>query len=159
VTSQSERLRDGAIGGEKPLGLAWRFKPPHAPFPLAVGLMGVFRPLHCAIAFQLIGDDQPWDVMASFEEFPEELLGCPLIPSAQHQDLEDVAVLIHRMPQIMALPFDRQKDLLEMPLVALSRAATAQLVGMDLPKFPPPLAGGFIRHESTTREQQFLDVW
>jgi len=45
-----------------------------------------------------------------------------------------------------------------MPRVAWSRAATAHLVGIRLPKLPAPRADRFVRHEYTTREQQFLDV-
>jgi hypothetical protein len=90
VASQSEMRHDGPIGGEETLGLAWRFKPLHAPFPLAGGLTGVF------------GDNHPWDVLASFEELPEELLGCRFIPSALHQDLEHVTVLLHRPKEPIA---------------------------------------------------------
>jgi len=87
-----------------------------------------------------------------------ELLGCRLILSALPQDIEPGTVLLHRPPQLMALPIDRQKDLIEMPRVAWSRAATAQLVGIRLPTLPAPRADRFVRHESTTREQHCLDV-
>ena len=36
----------------------------------------------CTIAFQLIGDDDPWDVVAAFEELAEELLCRLLVASA-----------------------------------------------------------------------------
>lgn len=150
-------------------------KPRHASFPLPGGLVGIFRaivyvsvlpvlhtlehlPLRGAIAVQLVGDHHLWDVLASVEALPAELLGCRLIPSALPQDIAHVTVLLHRPPQLMALPIDRQKDLIEMPRVAWSRAATAHLVGIRLPKLPAPRADRFVRHEYTTREQQFLDV-
>jgi hypothetical protein len=97
-------------------------------------------PLRGAIAVQLVGDHHPWDVLASVEALPAELLGCRLIPSALPQDLAHVTVLLHRPPQLMALPIDRPKDLIEMPRVAWSRAATAHLVGIRLPKLPAPRA-------------------
>jgi hypothetical protein len=175
VASQSEMLRDGTIGSAETLGLAWRFKPRHAPFPLPGGLVGVFRaivyvsvlpvlhtlehlPLRGAIAVQLVGDNHPWDVLASAEALPAERLGCRLIPSALPQEIEPVTVLLHCPPQLMARPMDRQKDRIAMPRVAWSRAATAHLVGLRLPTRPAPRADRFVRHEDTTREPQCLDV-
>jgi hypothetical protein len=42
VASRAKVLGNRTIGGEEPLGLPGRFKPLHAPFPLAGRLVGVF---------------------------------------------------------------------------------------------------------------------
>jgi len=112
VTSRAEVLRDGTIRREKALGVTRGLEPPHVPFPLARRLVGVFRPivqvavlpvfdaredlsLRRAVAFQPIGDDDPWHVPAALEELAEERLGSVLIPPALHENIQDVAVLIH----------------------------------------------------------------
>jgi len=53
------------------------------------------------VAFQLIGDDDPWDVLAPFEELAEERLGGALIAPSLHQNIEHGPVLIDRPPQIV----------------------------------------------------------
>lgn len=97
--------------------------------------MGVFRPivqvavlpvfdaredlaLRRAVAFQPIGDDDPWHAPAPFEELAEEFLGRVLVPPALHENIQDVAVLIHRPPQIVTFAVNSEKDLIQMPLVA-----------------------------------------
>ncbi len=84
MPARAEVLGNRTIRGEKPLGLSWGLEPLHAPLPLAGGLMGVLcavieravlpvfdtgqaLPLCRPIAFELIGDEHPWDVLASFE--------------------------------------------------------------------------------------------
>jgi hypothetical protein len=105
VTSRAEVLGDGTIRREEALGVTRGLEPLHALFALACRLVGVFGaivqvavlpvfyarqdlPLGRPIAFQPIGDDDPWNVPASFEELAEELLGRVLVPSALHQDIE-----------------------------------------------------------------------
>ncbi len=85
------------MGGEETLGGPGGFEPPHVPFPLARRLVGVFRPivqvavlpvfdaredllLGRPVASQPIGDNDPWNVPAFFEELAEESLRRPLVP-------------------------------------------------------------------------------
>jgi hypothetical protein len=48
-------------------------------------------------AFQLIHDDDPWDIVTAFEALAEELLGGLLIPPTLDQNVEDMAVLDRRL--------------------------------------------------------------
>jgi hypothetical protein len=76
VGSRAERLGAGSIRGEEPLCMTRRFELLHVPLPLACGLVGNLRAvielpvlamLHpredlllcCAVALQLVGDDDP----------------------------------------------------------------------------------------------------
>jgi hypothetical protein len=70
---------------------------------------------------QRIGDDDPWDIVAAFEELVEELLGGFLIPPTLDQSVEDLAVLIDCSPQIVTLTLDCQKDLIRGRTGALPR--------------------------------------
>jgi hypothetical protein len=126
-TSGPEVLCDGTIGGEEALGLPWGLEPWQAPFTLARGLVGVFRPmvqvpvlpvldpreplpLRGPIAFQPIGDDDSRDVLTPFEPLPKELRGSCLVAAALHENIEPIPVLIHRPPQVMSLAVDREEN-------------------------------------------------
>src|SRR5215510_11404931 len=65
------------------------------------------------IALQLVRNDDPRHVLQSLQQLAEKLLRRLFVASALHQDIEDGVVLIHRTPQIMAFPVDRQKDLVD----------------------------------------------
>jgi hypothetical protein len=170
VASRAETLCNGTIRNQEPLGLSWRFKPLHVSFSLARRLVGVLGTIvqiamlpmfdtgqelaHGGpVASQLICDDHSWDVPQTLEQFAEERFRGDLVAPALHQDIEHVPVLIHRPPQIMALTINGQKDLIEMPPIAWSRAATAQLVGILLAKLPAPFADGFVRYCDATFKQ------
>jgi hypothetical protein len=152
--------------------LPWRLESLHAPLPLAGRLVGVFcpivevavlpmfyarqdLPLGSPVAFQPIGDDDPWNVPASFEELAEELLGGTLVPPALHQDIEHSPILIHSPPEIMALPIDREEDFIQMPLVAWPRASASELIGIGLAEFPTPFADRLIGDDDAAYEQEF----
>ena len=106
-----------------------RREPPHSPFPLTGGLMGVFGaiieiavlpmlhtgedlPFGGAIARQFIRDHHPGDIRQTFEELPEELLGSALVAASLYEDIKHVAVLIDGAPQILPLAMNRQKHLI-----------------------------------------------
>src|SRR5689334_13509543 len=73
------------------------------------------------IALQLIGDDHARHVGYPLEQLAKELLRRVLIAAALHQDSEDIVVLIHRAPQVMARAMDRQEHLIQVPLIARAR--------------------------------------
>jgi hypothetical protein len=72
-----------------------------------------------------------------------------------YQDIADVVVLVDSAPQVMALPVDRQKYLVEVPLVTWLGASTLQLIRVVLPKFQTPLTDGLMGHGDATLEQEF----
>jgi hypothetical protein len=95
--------------------MARRFDPPHGPFPLARRLVRVLPtiieismllmldswqdlPLRRAIARQLIRDDDSRDVAQPLQQLAEARLRGGLITSMLHENIKDMAVLIHRPP-------------------------------------------------------------
>jgi hypothetical protein len=158
VTSRAEVLHDGTISREEPLGLSGRLEPLHPSFALTRRLMGVRgvtleravrqlfhapheRSLGGSITAQLIRDDDPWSILASFEELAEKFLRRRLVPPALHQDIEDMAVLIDRPPEVMPLTTNREKDLIQMPRINSLGTPAPQLIGIRLPELPAPLPG------------------
>jgi hypothetical protein len=107
-------------------------------------------PLRSTIALQCIRDDDAWDILTPFEQCAKELLRGLRIPPTLHQDIEDVVILIHRAPQVMAFAIDREAYLVQVPLVARSRPSATELIRVGLSKLPAPLADRFVGHSDAT---------
>ena len=130
---------------------------------IEIPVLAVLHPrqhlLFCGtIAFELVRDDDPRNILAALEQLAEEFLGRVFVPQPLDQDIQDMTVLIHRPPQVVAFAMDCQKDLIEVPLVAWSGTPAAQLVGIGLPKLPAPVAYRLIRQDDATCRHQLLDV-
>jgi hypothetical protein len=98
------------------------------------------------------------NVPASFEELAEELLGGGLVPPPLHQDVQDIPLLIHGPPEIMALPIEREEDFIQMPLVASPGPSMPEPIRIGLAEFAAPLADGLIGHDNPTGEQEFFHI-
>src|SRR3712207_1428257 len=97
MPSWTEVLGDGPLGGKEALYMSWGLETLQAPLPLAGRLVGILRavievamlpmfdagqelPLRGAVTLELIGHDDPRDILAPFQELAEELLGRGPIP-------------------------------------------------------------------------------
>src|SRR5262245_10316631 len=157
----SEVLGNGTIRRQKALRMARRFEPLHTIFALTRRPMRVLTavieiptlpmfhsgqdlPFGRAITLELVRDDHPWHVLQALEQLTKKLLGRLFVAPTLHQDVEDVVVLLHGTPQIMAFAMNRQKHLVQVPFVAWLGASTLQPIRVVLPKLPTPLADGFM---------------
>ena len=100
-----------------------------------------------SITLQFISDNHAWHILYSFEELTEKSFRCLFVASALDENVEHVAILIHRSPEIVSLPTDGEEDLIHMPRVATTRATTAQFIGRGLTKFQTPLPHSFRGHD------------
>ena len=57
-----------------------------------------------------------------------------LIPVRLDENIKDVTVLVHGSPEVVPLPLDRDKDLVEVPCVPQLPSAMPQLSGKLLTK-------------------------
>jgi hypothetical protein len=73
-------------------------------------------------------------------------------PPALQQDVQHVAVLIDRPPQVVEILVDRKKDLIQMPLITWLGPPAPQLIGVSVAKLQAPLADGLIGHDLPTDE-------
>src|SRR5262249_46662813 len=175
MPSGAEVLGNGAIRRQKTLGMPGRLEPLHAILTLPCGAMRVLTPVievaalpvlyswqylafGRAIAFEFIRNDDPWHVPQPLQELTEKLLRRVLVAAALHQDVEDVVVLVDRTPEVMTLTMNREKDLIQVPLVTWLRASTLQLIGVVLPKLQTPLADGLVRHLDAALKQELLHI-
>ena len=78
------------------------------------------------------------DERLSLHQFAHQPPRCRRIAPALHQHVEHGALLIHRSPQVVPLPSDREKHHIEAPRVSRPRPPAARLVGELLAKLLAP---------------------
>jgi hypothetical protein len=115
-------------------------------------------PLGCAIAAELIRDDDARDVRQPFQQPAEESLGRSLVSPALHQDIKHVAVLIHRPPEIMVLTLNGEKHPIQMPLVPRPGAAATELIRILLSILPALIAHGFVGQHNAPFSHHLFDI-
>src|SRR5215471_6817543 len=175
MPSGSKVLGNRSVRRQKALGMTRRLQPLHTILTLTRGTMGMLTPVvqiatlavfdpgqdlsfGRAVALQLLRDDDPRDISQALEQLAKELLRRVLIAPALDQNVEDVVVLVDSAPQVMTFAMNRQKHLVQVPLVTWLGASMLQPVRVVLPKFQTPLANGFMGDVDPAFEQQFLHV-
>jgi hypothetical protein len=88
----------------------------------------------------------------------EKLLRRVLVAAALHENIEYVTILIDGPPEIMPCAVDREKDLIQVPLVARLGAPATELIGIRLPELLAPLPDRFVGDDDSTSEQQLFDI-
>jgi hypothetical protein len=66
-----------------------------------------------------------------------------------------MAVLIHGTPPIVAFAVDREKDLIEVLLIAWSGASATRGIRIHLPELPAPAAHGFMGQDDAACGHEF----
>src|SRR6516162_8394394 len=167
--------RDAAERGQESLRVPDRLEAFHRPLALPgrlVRVLGavvqVLRPamLHRwhelavgdLVAGELVGDDHPGYVSQALEQSAEELLCGQRVSARLDQNVEHVAVLVDRAPQVSLCAVDLNEHLIQVPFVARPRTTTAQLVRVLLPEPVAPGPDRLIGHVDTTFEHQLLHV-
>src|SRR5262249_29174974 len=161
------------IGGEKALRVPWGLESLHPSLALPCWLMGVLRAvveipmltvldsrqnlaLCRSVALQLVGDAHPWHRGEAFEQLPKELLRGLLVPTTLDENVEDIAVLVNRPPEVMSFAMHRDAYLVQVPFIARARTAPTEGICIGLTKLPAPLAARFVGYDHPTDEQQFF---
>ncbi len=175
MAADTKEILDGSVHREKPLRVGSRFESAHLTLPLPGRLVRDFRPIvrvlvravdrrrhHGAaggwVTAQFVGDQSSRDAALSFQQLPEEAEGGPPVAPRLHEDVEDVAVLVHSTPQILPPPLDLQEQLVEIPGVALAAPAVPQPARVVEPELPTPLPNGLVRHGDTPFGEEILDI-
>ncbi len=81
-----------------------------------------------------------------------------LVAPTLHQDIEPLAVLSDRPPQIVPLAVDPEQDFIEVLLISRLWPPAPELIGLLLPKLATPLPDSFVRHGHAADEQEFFHV-
>jgi hypothetical protein len=66
--------------------------------------------------------------------------------------------LVYGSPEIVPFAMDGQEHFVQMPRVTKSRAPSPQLIGIDLPELPAPIAHRFVRQDDAALRHQRFDI-
>src|SRR6476659_6122816 len=110
------------------------------------------------VAGELVSDDHPGHLPQALEQSAEELLCGPRVSARLDQNVEHVAVLVDRAPQVPLCAVDLDEHLIQVPFVAQPPTTTAQLVRVLLPEPVAPGPDRLIGHVDTTFEHPLLHV-
>jgi len=80
------------------------------------------------------------------------------VPSALNQDLEDLALMIDRAPQIHMLAGDPDDHFVEMPAITRSRTAPPQSPSDRRSEFEHPTANALVGDVEPTLGKQILNI-
>ena len=120
--------------------------------------MGQDRALRRGVAFELVGHDHARHVLQAAQQLAQEPLGGPGIAPALDEDVEHMAVLVHRPPEVVLLAADADEHLIHVLFVARPWPAPLQLI-RELPtKAQAPLADALVTDHDAAGGQDRLDV-
>ena len=110
------------------------------------------------VAAQLVGHEPHGFLSLTLQELSEEFPRRPRVPTGLYEDVDQITVLIHGAPEILALTVDRHEDFIQEPRISESTLSALQLPSVIGAEFPAPLPNGFVRHDDASFGQQILDI-
>ena len=123
-----------------------------------VGDTGHDVPLGHSVAAQLVGHETTRFLSLTLQEFSEESPRRPPVPTGLDEKVNQVTVLVHGAPQILALTGDRDEDFVQQPRISESTLTSLQPPGVIGAELPAPLPNRFVRHDDAAFGQQILDI-
>ena len=110
------------------------------------------------VAAQLVGHEPHGFLSLTLQQSAKESPRCTPVPTGLYEDVDQVTVLIHRAPEILALTVDRHEDFVQEPRISESTLASLQLPSVVGAELPAPLANGFVGHDDSSFGQQILNI-
>ncbi len=110
------------------------------------------------VTAKLVSDQPARDTALPFQQLPEESYRGAPIPPRLDQDVEHVAVLVHRAPEILLAAVECDEQFVEMPRVALWTAQPPERAGVVPAECQAPLPDGFVSDRNAPLGQQVLNV-
>ena len=170
-----KEIQDDSVNRQESLGLSDGLEPSHLSLPLSGWLMGDLGPIvgvaagvvnngrhyssmRCPITPQLVGHQPPRFASLALQELAKEPLGCTPIATRLHENVEDVAVLINSVPEILSLTLDRDQELIQVPGVAQATFSPLELSSVLSTKLPRPLSDGLVGHDDAALSQEIFDI-
>ena len=110
------------------------------------------------VASQPVGNQLPRWPLLLLQNFAKEALSGSLVSVARDQDIEDIAILVHRSPKITACATDRDEQLVSVPDVTETTLSPPQGSGIRRSKLPAPGSNGFVGHGDAALGKKVLDI-
>ena len=94
----------------------------------------------------------------AFQQLPEEPHRSATIPPRLDQYIEDVAVLVHRAPELLLATVERDEELVEMPRVTLLTAPAPKRAGIARTERQTPLADRLVGDRDAALGEEVLNI-
>ncbi len=110
------------------------------------------------VAAQLVGHEPHRFLSLTLQEPPKESPRRTRVPAGLDEDVDQVTVLVHRAPEILALTVDPYEDFVQEPRISESTLSALQPPRVVKAELPAPLPNRFVRHDDSPFGQQILDI-
>ncbi len=110
------------------------------------------------IASKLVGNELPGWPPLVFQHLAKEAFGGSLVSVACDQNIQDIAVLVHRSPKIMTFAADCDEHFVHVPHVAEPALSSPQSTSIRWSKLPAPRSNGFVGYGDATLSEKVLDI-
>ena len=110
------------------------------------------------VAAQLVGHEPHGFLSLTLQQSAKESPRCTPVPTGLYEDVNQVTVLVHGAPQILALTVDRDEDFVQKPRISESTLTSLQPPGVIGAELPAPLPNRFVRHDDAAFGQQILNI-
>ena len=110
------------------------------------------------IAPEFVGDQSPRRLALALQHFAKESLGSSLVPAFSDQDIQNIAILVHRSPQVKLLTLNLHEDFIHMPGVTQSTPLASDRAGVFRSELETPEADGLVGDDDPPFSQQILDI-
>lgn len=160
VSPHSKQILHNSVDVEETLRVVRRSEPAHLPFALSRGLIGGFGAIvrvagrvvgdrrhdvmRGTVAAQLVGDETTRCLSLAPQQSPKESARRSPVSTRLDEDVDHVAVLIHRAPEILALPVDGHEDFVQEPRISESTLSAHQAPRVVRAELPAPLPNRFV---------------
>src|SRR6266481_8904095 len=111
-----------------------------------------------AVGAQLVGRPSRRREALLAEQLAHELDGRRPVSTTLDQDLEDLALVVNRTPQIHALARDPDDHFVEMPTIARSRTAPSRAPSDRRSEFEHPTANALVGEVEAALGKQLFDI-
>jgi len=170
-----EGIVDGGMNAQKALRRCGRFEALHLSLASAHHLMRILCPIvfspallmvagksempeGSAVGAQLVGRHPRRREALFAEQLAHQLDGRSPVSTTLDHDLEDLALVVDRTPQIHVLARDPDDHFVEVPAIARSRTAPSQAPSDRRSEFEHPTANALVGEVEATLGKQLLDI-
>ena len=175
VTTDPKQIQQDAVHQQESLRMCGRGEPPYLSLALAGRLVGDFgaivgvlvcavnhrrhdRAMHCRVTAQLVRDELARLLALSFQQLVKEASGRLPIAPRLNQDVDHIAILVDRPPEIVLPALHRDEQFIEIPRVTHPPAPMPESPGVGGAKGLTPVSDGLVCDPDAPLGQEIFGV-
>ncbi len=114
--------------------------------------------MRCCVAPQLVGNHPPRHTALTLEQLAEEPFSRTSIAARLEQNVDHVAVLIDRTPEILPPPLDGEEEFVQVPRVAQTTLVTLERTGVLGTELQTPQSDALVGDDDPPLCQEIFDI-